>query len=579
MPTNSMGAVAASTLQAGGAVMGVIPRIMTTSKPHGHPGNDLPSSSTPHSAEGTGERLVESSSAGALETVVVETMHERKQRMAASSAGFIGLPGGFGTFEEVMEMITWSQLGIHNKPVVLANANGFWDPIALLVQGAVRDGFISEEGAQLVRIVGKQGDSPEQVAQQTLETFAQMQEEFKSRKGFWDWDAAKKKKEQDVAMGDATTKKPANPDEPLAVSVPNLTFEFAPGSGAEPALRNCNLSLQRGARCLLVGANGAGKSTLLRILAGKRLCETSVRVFGRDVFRNAPRGITYLGTEWAMNPVVRSDIVVSHFLDSVGGYRHKARRDRLLDILDVDLDWHMHQISDGERRRVQLCMGLMEEWDLLLLDEVTVDLDVQVRSDLLSFLTEETIQRNATIICEWQPLQPIVGFDPPLRDCHSRSPPTPAQTRRTSSTACRTSPRTSCTCSSAARRPRSRSRTRRAPRTRTSSPRSPRAPRTRAPTACTATTSRPCCTSRSSGCARTASFAWSTRPSSTAESASAAPAPPWRSPTRRPSSRSTTTPRPSLADQSDPHQDQQTVFGQDERKFQQTSKNRSTTTT
>jgi CCR4-NOT complex subunit CAF16 len=71
-----------------------------------------------------------------------------------------------------------------------------------------------------------------------------------------------------------------------------------------------------------------------------------------------------------MNPVVRGDIVVEQFLNSVGGYRHKERRDRLLDILDVDIDWHMHAISDGERRRVQLCMGLMTPWEILLLDEV-----------------------------------------------------------------------------------------------------------------------------------------------------------------------------------------------------------------
>lgn len=120
---------------------------------------------------------------------------------------------------------------------------------------------------------------------------------------------------------------------------------------------------------------------------------------GADVFRGAPEGVTFLGTEWAMNPVVRGDIVVSHFLDSVGGYRHKERRDRLLDILDVDLDWHMHQISDGERRRVQLVMGLMAPWDVLLLDEVTVDLDVLVRDDLLSFLKEESEIRGATILC------------------------------------------------------------------------------------------------------------------------------------------------------------------------------------
>lgn len=64
--------------------------------------------------------------------------------------------------------------------------------------------------------------------------------------------------------------------------------------------------------------------------------------------------------------------IVAAFLDSVGGYRHKERRDKLLDILDVDLDWRMHQISDGERRRVQLVFGLMGEWNVLLLDEVRV---------------------------------------------------------------------------------------------------------------------------------------------------------------------------------------------------------------
>jgi CCR4-NOT complex subunit CAF16 len=121
-------------------------------------------------------------------------------------------------------------------------------------------------------------------------------------------------------------------------------------------------------------------------------------VLGKDVFREFPDGITFLGTEWAMNPVVRSDITVSAFLDSVGGYRHKERRDELLDILDVDLDWRMHQISDGERRRVQLCFGLMVPWKVLLLDEVTVDLDVLVRDDLLTFLKNDSEKRKATIL-------------------------------------------------------------------------------------------------------------------------------------------------------------------------------------
>lgn len=170
--------------------------------------------------------------------------------------------------------------------------------------------------------------------------------------------------------------------------------------------------------------NTAGKSTLLQILAGKKLIKgADVKIKGLDVFYQFPEGVTFLGTEWsvgykpsnphwvsnltvsrAMNPVVRSDIVVSQFLDSVGGYRHKERRDLLLDLLDIDLDWHMHNISDGERRRVQLCMGLMAPWDVLLLDEVTVDLDVLVRHQLLEFLKHDSEARGATIICKHPPL-------------------------------------------------------------------------------------------------------------------------------------------------------------------------------
>ncbi|KAF9058176.1 ABC transporter [Panaeolus papilionaceus] len=184
------------------------------------------------------------------------------------------------------------------------------------------------------------------------------------------------------------------------ISIKNLNFAHHPD--APLSLENINFDLPKGSRTILVGANGAGKSTLLQLLAGKRLISAPgahVCIKGNDVFRNTPEGVTFLGTEWAMNPVVRGDITVSAFLDSVGGYRHKERRDRLLDLLDVDLDWRMHQISDGERRRVQLCFGLMTPWDVLLLDEVTVDLDVLVRDDLLKFLKSDSETRGATIVC------------------------------------------------------------------------------------------------------------------------------------------------------------------------------------
>ncbi|KAL0565382.1 CCR4-NOT regulatory complex component [Marasmius crinis-equi] len=223
--------------------------------------------------------------------------------------------------------------------------------------------------------------------------------------------------------------------EQAAIEVINLTFSHTvPGSNSITlpsstahhdfsGLRNVNFTLPRGSVTLLIGENGAGKSTLLWILAGKRMVGGKegggeVRVLGRDGFRSFADNVVYLGTEWAMRAGHRGDIVVSDFLDSVGGYRFKERRDRLLDILDVNLDWHMHAISDGERRRVQLCMGLMGNWDVLLLDEVTVDLDVLTRFTLLKFLKEEATERKATIIYATHIFEGIDDF--PTHIAHMR---------------------------------------------------------------------------------------------------------------------------------------------------------------
>ncbi len=118
--------------------------------------------------------------------------------------------------------------------------------------------------------------------------------------------------------------------------------------------------------------------------------------------------MTYLDSEWALNPVVRRDVQVSELLKSLGGDVFPDRRKHLVELLDIDENWHMHAVSDGtsssgklttgERRRVQLAMGLLRPWTVLLLDEVTVDLDVLVRSDLLEFLRQETESRLCTIV-------------------------------------------------------------------------------------------------------------------------------------------------------------------------------------
>ncbi|KAH7416318.1 hypothetical protein KP509_14G085700 [Ceratopteris richardii] len=75
-----------------------------------------------------------------------------------------------------------------------------------------------------------------------------------------------------------------------------------------------------------------------------------------------------------------------------------SRREELIDLLDIDLEWRMHKVSDGQRRRVQLCMGLLQPYKVLLLDEITVDLDVVARMDLLNFFVAESVQRGATIV-------------------------------------------------------------------------------------------------------------------------------------------------------------------------------------
>lgn len=180
-----------------------------------------------------------------------------------------------------------------------------------------------------------------------------------------------------------------------AIQVSGLNFGF----GGPLILKNLSLELPRGSRCLLVGANGAGKSTLLKILAGKTLVKGNcLSILGKNPFSEGSVGITYLGSEWAHNPVVKGDVPVSRLLMSLGAQRHKDRCSKLLEIMDVNPNWHMHEVSDGQRRRVQIVLGLMEPWDVLLLDEVTVDLDVIARADLLAFLKDETETRGATIV-------------------------------------------------------------------------------------------------------------------------------------------------------------------------------------
>ena len=115
-----MGAVADACLEAGGTVIGVIPQALMGKEVAGRP--------------------VDHRTLTRLE--VVDSMHTRKARMAELAEGFIALPGGFGTFEEFCEILTWGQLGFHAKPMGLLNVNGFYDPLLAMFDRAVADGFL-----------------------------------------------------------------------------------------------------------------------------------------------------------------------------------------------------------------------------------------------------------------------------------------------------------------------------------------------------------------------------------------------------------------------------------------------------
>jgi uncharacterized protein (TIGR00730 family) len=162
--TGLMGELARTLVSLSGpkAVQGIIPRalvkIATVSSMREHREGQT-------SAEGTGkaaERVIDAADADGIPeseyglTTIVPDMHTRKRMMAEKvleggpGSGFVSLAGGFGTIEEVMEMTTWNQLGIHKVAVVLLNINGYWDGLLAWVRNAVKEGYISSSNGEIL---------------------------------------------------------------------------------------------------------------------------------------------------------------------------------------------------------------------------------------------------------------------------------------------------------------------------------------------------------------------------------------------------------------------------------------------
>ncbi|EJD05933.1 uncharacterized protein FOMMEDRAFT_119343 [Fomitiporia mediterranea MF3/22] len=145
-----MGVVSGSALEQGGDVTGVVPYAMYAA------GGER--EKTTSEIENSVDIMVNTHGKERLTTVLVNSMHERKVEMARRASGFIGLPGGYGTYEEVFEAITWTQLGIHDKPVILLNVLSFYSPLRDLVRNGVNEGFIQPSNENLVLFVDGPSD-------------------------------------------------------------------------------------------------------------------------------------------------------------------------------------------------------------------------------------------------------------------------------------------------------------------------------------------------------------------------------------------------------------------------------------
>ncbi len=132
-----MGVLAKTVLDGGGEVTGVIPDFLMK---------------------------YEIGDPGVTELIVVESMHDRKRRMFEISDGFVVLPGGLGTLDETIEIVTWKQLQLHTKPVVVVDVGGYWRPLAGIIDAAVAGGFAHPAVAELFTMVDGVGEIFEALA-------------------------------------------------------------------------------------------------------------------------------------------------------------------------------------------------------------------------------------------------------------------------------------------------------------------------------------------------------------------------------------------------------------------------------
>ena len=170
-------------------------------------------------------------------------------------------------------------------------------------------------------------------------------------------------------------------------------------------LKNINLTIEKNEKVLLVGHNGAGKSTLLRVICGLHMSRNydSFAVMGSGAPNNQFNGLVFLADRWVRNTnfvgihPFKMDILVRNMSKKLQE-EYIDRRNELLNVLDIDLDWRMHKVSDGERKRVQIMLNLLKPFKLVIIDEFLNDLDIIVKDRLFQYLDKEIKLHDGSIV-------------------------------------------------------------------------------------------------------------------------------------------------------------------------------------
>lgn len=189
------------------------------------------------------------------------------------------------------------------------------------------------------------------------------------------------------------------------VTVRNLSFSYV--TGQPPNVSGLNCMIQPNSKVLLVGANGAGKSTLLRMLTGQIWTGMEYDEFdinGNSQPNDQKNGVTYLGGSWKRQRTgfegvcpYTMDCAASEMFEK-WQEQYVDRRDELVSVLGIDLNWRMHECSDGQRKKVRIMIKLLKPFQICFIDEFAADLDILARSRFFDYLARECEERGASVL-------------------------------------------------------------------------------------------------------------------------------------------------------------------------------------